>query len=195
MCRECVSEIFPKRGTMCMDEGQFLLNLRSCATCGYRGPLREAARTETTSDDECEAIDGDVVSGEDVETTETVEFDHVCPKCQHVVGHHFYRSVCNSRTRRFLMECTLCGQGADESEQPYWKMKEMERLNAGGGEASSEVEASTTTTVVVGTAELQSMMADSALLQKTRAASRGNTSMGDGDDDEDDSAWDEEEGE
>ena len=41
-------------------------------------------------------------------------YEHVCRECGHVVATHFHRFTAGLHARRWLMECALCGRGADE---------------------------------------------------------------------------------
>ena len=70
---------------------------------------------ETTVDSDLD-IDGDGDGdGDGGEETEEVTFTHKCRSCGHVIAHHYYRSVYGPKgEQRFLMECLLCGRGADE---------------------------------------------------------------------------------
>lgn len=108
MCKKCiVSENPPDRGRTCLDAGAYILNLGACGNCGARGSLPksvEVSRTvNTDTDDEGES-----------EEVEEVTFQHVCTVCEHVIAEHYYRFTVDSHSQRYLMDCRLCGRGADE---------------------------------------------------------------------------------
>ena len=110
MCLNCLNTARPDRGTVCLDEGAYLVNFKACASCGVRAMPRTAKREEEATVDS----EDETPEGEEPEETEEVQFQHVCSECGHVVASHYYRSVYSTRSQRFLMECMLCGRAADE---------------------------------------------------------------------------------
>ena len=105
MCKDCMIEMRPDRGTICLESGAYIANLKSCAACGARQmPL--VAALENTEEEEDDALE------------EEVNFDHVCASCGHVIAHHYYRYHADDAAQTHLMECFLCGRGADERPSP-----------------------------------------------------------------------------
>ena len=51
MCRKCVAEEQPDRGTACLDTGAYLANFKACAACGVRATLRATERVEDADAD------------------------------------------------------------------------------------------------------------------------------------------------
>lgn len=74
MCRVCVKQELPQRGTICLESGSYLLNFASCKECGRREPLKITDKVDEEDDD-----------GE-----EMVTYKHVCASCDHVVATHEY---------------------------------------------------------------------------------------------------------
>ena len=72
MCRKCVAEEQPDRGTACLDTGAYLANFKACAACGVRATLRATERVE----DEDADAGGD---GGGDEEEETVNFKRASP--------------------------------------------------------------------------------------------------------------------
>ena len=107
MCRKCLIDVRPDRGTMCLDDGAFVANFRSCAVCGLRAMPKVG--TKTIDDENDDGVVGD-------ETIEEVTFEHVCSTdgCGHVISSHWYKFRCDSEFMTCVMECGLCGRGADE---------------------------------------------------------------------------------
>ena len=104
MCLNCLVEARPARGTCTLDDGAFVLNFRSCNSCGRRDQPRATRREET-------------ISSEDDTEIEEIEYQHVCP-CGHVISNHYYRESAGENFVRYLMDCSLCGYGAHE-KVPY----------------------------------------------------------------------------
>jgi len=99
MCKDCVYEEFVDReGTVCED-GAYVLNLKVCAACQKRGRVRNVEKKST----------------EDEKGNETIEFDHVCEWCGHVIAHHHYELTIDEKRRMqvYSMECMLCGTAED----------------------------------------------------------------------------------
>jgi len=133
MCVNCLVSARPDRGTVCLDDGVYILNFKGCAVCGARGLApREVNRRETTTVESADDDDDDDESAEP-EETEEVEFQHVCAECGHVVASHYYREVCSSRSQRYLMECPLCGKGADERPLHHLRPHPVIQAVPGGG--------------------------------------------------------------
>ena len=103
MCRDCLFEVRPRRGSVCLETGAYVLNFRGCVRCGSRQRPRAVAHTREEDED-------------DDEVSEEITFRHVCatPGCGHVIAEHFYRYRGDDRLQTYLMECVLCGFGADE---------------------------------------------------------------------------------
>ncbi|KAJ1450331.1 churchill protein-domain-containing protein [Pelagophyceae sp. CCMP2097] len=101
MCPRCCKAPFSARGSVCLDGGCYFSNFAGCAHCGSRSMPRAARRN--SSDD-----------ADDGEETEETEFDHECSECSHVVAKHWHKYAIDATTRRWIMECGLCGRGVDE---------------------------------------------------------------------------------
>mmetsp|Transcript_7796 Transcript_7796/g.14510 ORF Transcript_7796/g.14510 Transcript_7796/m.14510 type:complete len:177 (+) Transcript_7796:81-611(+) len=102
MCKDCLREFRPDRGTMCLDKGQYILNLKGCAKCGARSPKIIERKVEEEEDE-----DGDY--------TETITFTHICAQCSHEICQHYYTFEADNKCQEYLMECPLCGRGAQTS--------------------------------------------------------------------------------
>eukprot|EP00455_Lapot_gusevi_P012237 TRINITY_DN1574_c0_g4_i1.p1 TRINITY_DN1574_c0_g4~~TRINITY_DN1574_c0_g4_i1.p1 ORF type:complete len:179 (-),score=24.51 TRINITY_DN1574_c0_g4_i1:53-589(-) len=96
MCRQCVLEEFPARGTTCLEAGSFLVNFKGCTQCGHRQLISNSEK--------------DVQEDEE---SETITFQHTCSSCSHVICEHYHSfSVdTNQKSQEYLMECLLCGKG------------------------------------------------------------------------------------
>jgi hypothetical protein len=104
MCQDCLLECRPDRGSLCLDDGAYLLNFKGCVVCGKR--------SRPNNDDRCEQEE----EGGNEECTETT-FTHVCSGCGHQVASHYYRETLNVGYVCYLMECSLCGKGSQEKER------------------------------------------------------------------------------
>ena len=102
--KECWLESRPERGTTCLDKGSYVINFKGCHACGKRDFIAEEGRVEDEDDDE-----------EDGCYEEIITYNHVCKHCAHVIcAEHYYKfEVSADGTQSFLMECALCGRGAD----------------------------------------------------------------------------------
>ncbi|KAK3880225.1 hypothetical protein Pmani_013746 [Petrolisthes manimaculis] len=95
MCHECVKEEYPDRGTVCLDSGAYLANLRGCRGCGQKDKVGVANRTTQDTDQEL------------------VEYDHVCGGCSHVIASHCHRFWVEDDYQYYEMSCLLCGEADD----------------------------------------------------------------------------------
>ncbi|KJE95266.1 hypothetical protein CAOG_05736 [Capsaspora owczarzaki ATCC 30864] len=98
MCRNCLKEDTPARGTTCLDTGAYLVNFKGCAQCQSFEFPREQDRK----------VDEDDETGE-----ETVTFTHVCKQCNHVIAEHNYTFEIEDGYQEYTMECQLCGTADD----------------------------------------------------------------------------------
>lgn len=112
MCRRCLVEVRPDKGQVCREAGADLLNYAGCAGCGHRDMPRATETRRMEDDDPEEGYE------------ETIEFRHTCPRCEHFIClHHYSFAVATHesqaaegetyQTQEFLMDCFLCGKGAD----------------------------------------------------------------------------------
>ena len=111
MCKQCLRDAFPARHRTTLEGGSYILNFAGCHACGKRTDfLSEKSRIREEVED---ADEDDPHSYE-----ETIEFDHCCASCNHVVAKHFYefRIWREGLVQRFSMSCALCGSGEDECE-------------------------------------------------------------------------------
>ena len=113
MCRKCVKEVLPVRGRTCLDAGAFLANWAGCGACGAQAaPAARGAKVERNGGGAQQA-DDDLAEDEEEET----RFEHACGACGHVVAEHYHRFALIGGSRQaYLMECVLCGKGADETD-------------------------------------------------------------------------------
>ncbi|KAJ8601857.1 hypothetical protein CTAYLR_002666 [Chrysophaeum taylorii] len=100
MCVGCIREAFVSRGSTVLESGAFALNFAACAQCGSRDVPRSRGVKV-------------VVEEEEEELVEETEFEHAC-ECGHVVASHWHKYAVDAASRRWVMECCLCGRGADE---------------------------------------------------------------------------------
>ncbi|XP_065844662.1 protein Churchill-like isoform X2 [Oscarella lobularis] len=96
MCRNCLREDCPDRGSVCLESGVYLLNYKGCSQCGERSSVGVSDREETTNEE-----DGD----------EEVNFKHVCESCNHVIAKHEYTFTVTEEYQEYTMNCLLCGYG------------------------------------------------------------------------------------
>ncbi len=101
MCVGCLLDQRPSRGTTALDDGCYTLNFKVCVSCGVRSQPRTAGRRETSEDE-----DGDLI--------EEITYNHTCAECGHIIAVHFFRETTAPHAVRYLMDCPLCGDGADE---------------------------------------------------------------------------------
>ncbi len=113
MCRKCVREALPARGRTCLDAGAFLANWAGCGACSTQtAPVARAAKFERNGGSTQQA-DEDLAEDEEEET----RFEHACGACGHIVAEHYHRFALIGGSRQaYLMECVLCGKGADETD-------------------------------------------------------------------------------
>ncbi|XP_068683567.1 protein Churchill-like isoform X1 [Montipora foliosa] len=98
MCRVCVKQELPQRGTICLESGSYLLNFASCKECGRREPLKVTDKVDEEDDD-----------GEEMVTYKP----DVCASCDHVVATHEYTFKVEGCYQEYTMTCLLCGTAAD----------------------------------------------------------------------------------
>ncbi|ETO28959.1 hypothetical protein RFI_08166 [Reticulomyxa filosa] len=100
MCKECVTDPYPDRESMCCDDGTYFLNYKHCKNCQKKTLIKNVDRKED------EESDGE----------ETVVYQHSCSGCGHVIAEHYYRYELNNEEKlhNYLMECLLCGRGKNE---------------------------------------------------------------------------------
>jgi len=103
MCQQCVKETFPRRESICLENGSYFMNFAECIVCHRKDSLVVRNR-HIEEDDEQEVI----------------TYEHVCANCEHVIACHEYRFECDEEFQNYEMECLLCGHGEDErSVMPY----------------------------------------------------------------------------
>jgi len=96
MCRDCVKEQHPQRGTICLESGSYLLNFAACKDCGKKEPFKITDKTSQEDDD-----------GE-----ELVTYKHLCSSCDHLVATHEYTFRVEGQYQEYTMTCLLCGTAA-----------------------------------------------------------------------------------
>jgi hypothetical protein len=110
MCKHCVKDPFVERFRCTMERGSYMLNFAGCFECKSRNDfLLEKNRNQTITEA------GDDSEGEEAaEYEESIEYDHCCKSCGHLVAKHFYEFTIKEKTNQeFTMSCALCGKGGD----------------------------------------------------------------------------------
>jgi len=97
MCRKCLKEDSPDRGTSTLEGGSYLLNFKGCGGCGELSIPKIINKKREEKDE-----------------VETVKYTHICGSCQHVIGDHFWQFKIEGKYQLFEMNCTLCGNGEAE---------------------------------------------------------------------------------
>ena len=90
MCKLCLREICPDRGSLCIESGAYLLNFVKCHGCGKRGSLEVFEREEEEEEEE---------GGE---YNQEITYKHRC-SCGHIVAEHHYTFCASSDTQDFSM--------------------------------------------------------------------------------------------
>ena len=105
MCVKCLAEAFPDRERTVLESGHYLLNFVGCAKCSERTERLGVASRKHEEEEGDEAGDFE----------ETIEFDHACSKCGHVIASHYYcfRVRAEAGQQEYSMSCALCGKGED----------------------------------------------------------------------------------
>lgn len=97
MCRECVKQILPSRGNVCIESGSYLLNFKGCVVCGAKEALNITDHNKQEDD-----------NGE-----EQITYKHVCSSCDHVIAEHEYTFQVEGDYQEYMMTCLLCGSAED----------------------------------------------------------------------------------
>lgn len=98
MCRKCLLELRPDRGSTCLDTGVFVLNFGGCAECGKRDFPKAADEESTAQSDE----DGGEEDGDD-SYEEEVTYKHKCKHCEHLIAEHYYSFTVDDGRQNFIM--------------------------------------------------------------------------------------------
>ncbi|CAK6979212.1 protein Churchill [Scomber scombrus] len=96
MCNDCVQKEYPDRGNTCLENGSYLMNYLSCASCHQRDFV--LISNKATEDEDGEEI---------------VTYDHVCKNCDHVIARHEYTFSVDDEYQEYTMLCMLCGKAED----------------------------------------------------------------------------------
>eukprot|EP00123_Amoebidium_parasiticum_P012695 comp21519_c0_seq1/m.29906 comp21519_c0_seq1/g.29906 ORF comp21519_c0_seq1/g.29906 comp21519_c0_seq1/m.29906 type:complete len:114 (-) comp21519_c0_seq1:585-926(-) len=99
MCKHCIKDPMPSRGTTCTDTGAYVVNYVGCKDCGSLSFPKAAGRTVE----------------EETDGTEETKFTHVCKDCGHVICEHVYTFAVKDDYQEYQMACLLCGFGEDSS--------------------------------------------------------------------------------
>jgi hypothetical protein len=103
MCNKCLKTLSPDRGNTCYDTGVYFQNFKSCDSCKQVNiPIKKIASQQETHQ----------------ETEESVQFDHICPECSHIIAKHSYTFTLvgesiEEQAQESTMDCNLCGIGQD----------------------------------------------------------------------------------
>jgi len=105
MCVHCLREAFPERHRCTLERGTYFLNFAGCYQCKQRNdfPIETSRTTKEEKSEE--------------EMEETIEYDHTCKQCNHVIARHFYSYTENheAEIQDYNMSCALCGKGNDSA--------------------------------------------------------------------------------
>ena len=123
MCKECVKEVFPDRGSVVLDDGAYILNLARCAKCAQRSPPRSINRQVVEDEGkEPTVLVLNVTNAEESEheganeIIHTTTYTHQCGSCDHIIGEHYHKfQTSDSLEQSYYMECILCGKVRDSS--------------------------------------------------------------------------------
>ena len=102
MCNKCVKEERPERERSCLEDGSYLVNYNSCAVCLKKTQITTKDREDNTDIDEDDDFE-----------EQTVTYNHHCATCDHLIAKHYYHFANDGDTQDILMECILCGRGAN----------------------------------------------------------------------------------
>ncbi|KAH9259391.1 hypothetical protein BASA81_002434 [Batrachochytrium salamandrivorans] len=110
MCKGCVRDCFPERGRSVLESGFYHINFASCVGCGERSQSLFQGK-----DAKPQVLQGDDNDNDGEDTyEETIEFEHQCDKCKHVIAQHYYQfKILPSGQQEYVMSCSLCGKGED----------------------------------------------------------------------------------
>ncbi|XP_003386737.2 PREDICTED: protein Churchill-like [Amphimedon queenslandica] len=97
MCKDCLKEICPNRGNVCLETGSYLLNYSGCASCKSLSFI--LIKEKNVAEEE----NGD----------ETVTYNHTCNECGHLIASHEYTFTLDEEFQEYSMNCALCGYGSD----------------------------------------------------------------------------------
>jgi hypothetical protein len=118
MCQGCLVSHCPDRGRVCLSAGSFLLNFRICANCQKHDQIK-VGPVDRLENDETQVDSNGSITGD---YEETIEYSHYCLHCDHEIARHFSSFMVtspdqqpNTRVQEYLMQCELCGRGADHS--------------------------------------------------------------------------------
>ncbi|XP_062324253.1 protein Churchill isoform X1 [Osmerus eperlanus] len=100
MCNGCVQKEYPDRGSICLENGSYLMNYLACANCHQRDFVLISNKSTEEEDGE-----------------EIVTYDHVCKNCEHVIARHEY-------TFSVVDEYQSCGAAAEKARSPLTLSKE-----------------------------------------------------------------------
>ncbi|XP_076067993.1 protein Churchill isoform X2 [Oratosquilla oratoria] len=96
MCKDCVKEEFPDRGSICLDSGAYLANLNGCKLCGRKDRVQVVNKATTQEGDQ-----------------EVTTFQHKCEGCEHLIATHEYCFWVEEDFQYYEMSCLLCGESDD----------------------------------------------------------------------------------
>ncbi|XP_055957064.1 protein Churchill-like [Patella vulgata] len=97
MCEGCVREEYPDRGTLCLESGCYMMNYAGCHECQDRSTPKIVNKKSDEINDE-----------------EMITFQHVCSKCNHLIGEHEHIFKVSGEYQLYEMSCILCGTGEDQ---------------------------------------------------------------------------------
>lgn len=149
MCRQCIKQLRPDRGKVCLAAGAYVINFKGCASCGKIdglpmstchdgsaiGPMRnrlpkknfkaEAGKKISTNNSSTSVINSDCegtdTSEDSSENEEETTYAHICFHCGHFICEHSYVHSQNIHDRVDMMDCLLCGRG-------YWRRESLQTL-------------------------------------------------------------------
>lgn len=116
MCKKCVKNKYPQRGSLCSESGAYLANFSGCSGCQGNSSIDNRGLTSSV----LKVIDKQMLEGNnsdsdenDSEEKEIISFSHACIQCNHVVAKHMHEFWIEEGYQEYRMECLLCGTGQD----------------------------------------------------------------------------------
>eukprot|EP00516_Mucochytrium_quahogii_P005056 CAMPEP_0203757194 /NCGR_PEP_ID=MMETSP0098-20131031/10330_1 /ASSEMBLY_ACC=CAM_ASM_000208 /TAXON_ID=96639 /ORGANISM=" , Strain NY0313808BC1" /LENGTH=162 /DNA_ID=CAMNT_0050649341 /DNA_START=105 /DNA_END=590 /DNA_ORIENTATION=+ len=134
MCRRCVKETLPDRGSTCLDGGTYFLNWKACGSCGSRDIPAIDQRTQESSEMQAGG-ESNAEDDDDEEDLEIVRYVHKCSACGHEICEHYYKYYVEDQTQEYFMECVLCGKGCQTS-----KTSQVDHVSHSGAQSPGDTQ-------------------------------------------------------
>eukprot|EP00730_Choanoeca_flexa_P007637 TRINITY_DN12364_c1_g16_i1.p1 TRINITY_DN12364_c1_g16~~TRINITY_DN12364_c1_g16_i1.p1 ORF type:complete len:139 (+),score=2.53 TRINITY_DN12364_c1_g16_i1:243-659(+) len=126
MCKSCVKESAPDRGSFVAEKSTYYINFKGCSQCGVKQMLLFQALPADSDDSDFDGgeqrprsegpdSDSDSDSNSDDEfRSEEIRHNHICDKCGHIIARHEYTCTYSRNSQYETMVCRLCGRGSSE---------------------------------------------------------------------------------